>query len=79
MNGSVKMISDIITQLNDAKLDGTTGAYSLFFTLKRSVSCWKAAGHWEYSYAWDFVGCMAWAGSLLLEEQLCLWEHKECQ
>ena len=25
MNGSVKMISDIVNQLNDAKLDGSTG------------------------------------------------------
>lgn len=46
MNGSVKMISDIITQLNDAKLDGTTGMSStaapVQFTVPRirHETCW---------------------------------------
>ena len=30
MNGSVKMIKDIVQQLNDAKLDGSTGMSCLF-------------------------------------------------
>ena len=54
MNGSVKMISDIITQLNDAKLDGTTGMSSIIascvhFSAHAQGSGGKFAG-WRWSW-----------------------------